>query len=101
MTHSFQRRLKAAGLPRQRLYDYRHACATILLEKGADLREIMGQLRHSTIKLTADTYTHVRSSVSRRNADRINTAFSALVTPPDPEPAPDSEDQISPALLQN
>lgn len=75
-THRFQKQLEAAGLPKQRIYDYRHAYATMLLEEGADLREIMGQLRHTSIKLTADTYTHYRAAASRASADRIDRVFA-------------------------
>jgi hypothetical protein len=64
------------------------------MEEGADLREIMGQIRHTTIKLTVDTYTHMRPATSRKNASRIDAAFGDLGREDDEEPIP-------PALLPN
>lgn len=89
VTHRFQKHLTKANLPQQRIYDYRHAYATMLLEEGADLREIMGQLRHSSINLTANTYTHYRTAASRASADRIDRAMKAADPPVGPEEAPD------------
>lgn len=64
--------LKEAGLPDQRLHDLRHACASLLLLQGEDLRTIMAVLGHNPIKTTADIYTHILPSVKRQAADRMN-----------------------------
>jgi integrase len=48
-----------AGLPPIRLHDLRHGAATIAHAAGADLKAIQAMLRHSSITITADTYTSV------------------------------------------
>ncbi|MEH1017844.1 tyrosine-type recombinase/integrase [Micromonospora sp. CPCC 206060] len=46
-----------AGLPPIRLHDLRHGAATLAHTAGADLKTIQHQLGHTTIRITADTYT--------------------------------------------
>jgi integrase len=62
---SFQRVLKRAGLPRIRVHDLRHTCATYLLSQGADIRTIQDILGHSTSTLTLKTYLHVMPAARR------------------------------------
>ena len=59
VTHSFQRALERAGLPRSRFHDLRHAAATFLLAQGFTLEDIKNLLGHSSIVLTSNTYGHV------------------------------------------
>jgi integrase len=73
-----QRMLATAGLPRVRIHDLRHTCATLMLEQGADLRVLMEVLGHSQISLTANTYAHVLPTLTRQAADRMG---AALATP--------------------
>jgi integrase len=63
LTHTFQRLLEAAGLPRMRWHDLRHATASLLIAQGVDLRVVMELLGHSTITLTANTYAHVSEAL--------------------------------------
>jgi integrase len=72
VTHAFQRHVARAGLPRQRFYDLRHTCASLLLAMGLHAREIMEILGHSQISLTMETYSHVMKSSLRRGADRMD-----------------------------
>jgi integrase len=67
----FRALLTAAKLPPMRVYDLRHSCATLLLERGEDLKVVSERLGHSTILLTADTYQHVGESMQRRAADKL------------------------------
>jgi integrase len=55
----FRELRERAGLPWVRIHDLRHACATFMLNTGADLRTIMETLGHSQIGITADLYAHV------------------------------------------
>lgn len=55
-TKRFQRVLKREGLPHQRFLDLRHACASLLLAQGLDLKVIQDILGHSTITITDDLY---------------------------------------------
>mgnify|MGYP000918881734 CR=1 FL=1 len=71
VTHTFQRVLLEAGLPRIRFHDLRHTCASLLLAQGANMRVIMEQLGHSQIGLTMNTYSHVMNEALQDAADRM------------------------------
>ncbi|WP_232793974.1 MULTISPECIES: tyrosine-type recombinase/integrase [Pseudofrankia] len=60
-----------AGLPPVRLHDLRHAAATLALAAGADLKTVQELLGHSTITITADTYTHVLPELARDLAENV------------------------------
>jgi integrase len=51
--------LKAHSLPRIRLHDLRHSCATILLAAGEHPKVVQELLGHSSVQLTLDTYSHL------------------------------------------
>ena len=53
-TRSFQRVLKKHNLPKMRFHDLRHSTASILYDKGWDLKDIQSWLRHSSIDVTSD-----------------------------------------------
>ena len=75
VTHSFQRLLRRAGLPRMRFYDLRHGCASLLLAEGVHPRVVMETLGHSGIGLTMNTYSHVSAALQREAANRIDGVF--------------------------
>ncbi len=64
---SFGRIAVAAGLPRVRLHDTRHGCASLLFAAGIAPRTVMEILGHSQIAVTMNVYTHVNDD-SRREA---------------------------------
>jgi integrase len=76
VTHEFQTRLAAAGLPRMRFHDLRHGAATLLKSKGVDLRDIMEILGHSQISLTANLYTHIAPELMREAAAKMDAIFA-------------------------
>jgi integrase len=55
----FRRALAAAGLPKVRLHDLRHAYAAIMLGAGVPLIVVSRTLGHSSIRITADIYSEV------------------------------------------
>ncbi|MFF4114004.1 tyrosine-type recombinase/integrase [Streptomyces sp. NPDC001714] len=79
-----------AGVPRVRVHDLRHTCASLLLAQGADARTIMETLGHSTITMTLDTYAHVMNTTLRAAADRMDDALGL------DEPKEDSPEEQEP-----
>jgi len=55
----FKSKLRAAALPNIRFHDLRHSAASLMLAQNVPLRVVMEVLGHSSIRLTADTYSHV------------------------------------------
>ncbi len=72
MTSALDRALRLAGLPHIRVHDLRHTTASILLEAGAHPKVVQDLLRHSTVLLTPDTYSHVTDTLSSQAADTID-----------------------------
>jgi integrase len=65
LARSFERILTGAGLPRIRLHDLRHMCASFLAFLRVPPRTIMEILGHSQIAVTMNVYTHVTSDEQR------------------------------------
>ncbi len=63
--------LVRSKVPRVRLYDARHSCATMLLESGVPMRVVQEVLGHASMVLTADTYSHVSPAFKRQAADAL------------------------------
>lgn len=76
LTKTFQKLLKAAGLPRQRFHDLRHTCASLLLAQGVHPRVVMEVLGHSNISLTMNTYSHVIPDLQREAAEKMDAILA-------------------------
>ena len=63
---AFPKLLTDAGVPRMTLHKLRHATATLLLQRGIDMRTISEILGHANPALTAKTYAHVSDESKRR-----------------------------------
>lgn len=63
--------LTKAELPRIRLYDLRHTCATLLLIAEENPKVVSERLGHSTIVLTLDTYNHVLPTMQQGATARL------------------------------
>jgi integrase len=71
LTRTFRKLAAEAGLPPVRLHDLRHGAATLALAAGVDLRIVQDMLGHSSIVLTADTYTSVLPQVAHAAAEKV------------------------------
>lgn len=56
----------AAGAPDLPLHGARHSAASILFDRGADLRTVSETLGHSGTRITGDLYTHLEEQATRK-----------------------------------
>jgi integrase len=73
----FRPLLTKAELPRIRLYDLRHTCATLLLIAEENPKVVSERLGHSTIVLTLDTYSHVLPTMQEKATARLENLLYA------------------------
>jgi integrase len=59
------------GLRPIRLHDLRHTSASIGLAGGESLLEVSRRLGHSSIAITADTYSHISPATAAESAKRL------------------------------
>lgn len=76
ISRCFKKDLESAKLPNIRFHDLRHGHATMLLELGEDITVISNRLGHSTITLTADTYSHVREKLQRDASNKLGQVLN-------------------------
>ncbi|XVV13987.1 site-specific integrase [Actinoplanes sp. CA-131856] len=81
LTRRFHHLVVESGLPPVRLHDLRHGAASLAHCAGVDLKTVQAQLGHSSIVLTADTYTSVLTDLLAYAAEataRLVLAAAAL-----------------------
>jgi integrase len=71
--------LERAGLPRIRLHDLRHSCATLLLSRNVNPKIVQELLGHANIGMTLDTYSHILPGMM---APAVAAMEDALEDPP-------------------
>jgi integrase len=67
--------LRRANLPQIRFHDLRHTYASLLIKQGEHPKYIQGQLGHSSIKVTMDTYGHFMEDTNHEAAKRLGIAI--------------------------
>ena len=60
-----------AGVPQIRIHDFRHSCASLLVNNGANITIVAKYLGHTKIEETLNNYTHLFSSA-------LNEAFELI-----------------------
>ena len=80
-TRDFQRILERLNIAKRRHYDLRHSAASYLTHQGAEMRDVMEQLGHSQISLTANTYGHLFMERKRQMASGM-AEFLRKANPP-------------------
>jgi integrase len=73
------RALKKAGLEHIRFHDLRHTFATLLLEKGEDIKTIQELLGHKDISTTLNTYAHVTQKMKAASAVRVEGIMAGAI----------------------
>lgn len=77
LQRSFHPLLEKADLPRIRFHNLRHSHVSLLIEAGAELKDIQENVGHSSITLTADTYGHLFFSRKRIIARKMDEVIRA------------------------
>ena len=70
--HVLRPTLKKAGLPKIRLHDFRHTCASLLIAQGESPKYIQRQMRHTSIQITFDRYGHLLENISQEATRRLD-----------------------------
>lgn len=68
-TRHMQDIARTAGLRPIRLHDLRHGAASLMLAAGVPIAVVSKRLGHSSINITADTYSHLLDGVGRSAAE--------------------------------
>ncbi len=76
ISHEFSDFLKKNKLKKIRLHDLRHSCASIMLAKGVQMKQIQEWLGHSNFSTTADVYSHLDFSSKIDSARKISDALT-------------------------
>lgn len=72
ITSRKNRNCKLAGVPQIRIHDFRHSCASLLINNGANVTIVEKYLGHTKIEETLNTYTHLFNSALNEVVDLIN-----------------------------
>ena len=75
VTKAFGELVRSAGLRPVRVHDLRHGHASVMLAAGVPLAVVSKRLGHSSVSITADTYSHLLEGVGREAAE----AAAALI----------------------
>jgi integrase len=75
ITRSFINLLKKKELPHMRFHDLRHSTASVLHDKGWDLKDIQDWLRHADIETTGNIYTHISEQRKQASAKDLEKTF--------------------------
>lgn len=76
ISHEFADLIKKNNLKKIRLHDLRHSCASIMLAKGVQMKQIQEWLGHSNFSTTADVYSHLDFSSKIDSANKIADALA-------------------------
>ena len=64
---------KLSGVKQIRIHDFRHSCASFLINNGASIVLVSKYLGHSKISITLDTYTHLYKNELLQVSKMIDT----------------------------
>jgi len=77
LTSRFGRFLKDKGLPHIRYHDLRHSSASLLVNNGYTLEEVMKWLGHASIRST-ERYAHLQANSKNEMAEKVNEMLSQV-----------------------
>jgi integrase len=73
----FKAMLTRAGVGPHRWNDARHTCATLLLDDGANIKQVQSLLGHSRVSTTLDVYVHHTPAARDDTAARMDQILAA------------------------
>ena len=72
VSYAFPKFCKKCGLKPLKLHELRHSNITLLLEKGASMKELQEWAGHSSYNTTANIYSHIQAKSKSRLTNTIN-----------------------------
>lgn len=72
VSYAFPKFCEKCGLKPLKLHELRHSNITLLLEKGASMKELQEWAGHSSYNTTANIYSHIQAKSKSRLTDTIN-----------------------------
>lgn len=63
---------KKADIKQIRIHDFRHSCASLLINKGASIVLVSKYLRHANVSITLNTYAHLYKSELENMTNILN-----------------------------
>lgn len=60
-----------SGVPFMGIHVTRHTHASLLLDAGANMKEVQDRLRHASIKMTMDTYGHLSKETKEKTVEKL------------------------------
>ncbi|PZT51981.1 tyrosine-type recombinase/integrase [Paenibacillus silvae] len=71
LQRAFKRICKRAGIDKEiTVHGLRHTHAVMMLESGADMKEVQEKLGHASIEVTSDIYAHITEVIEVRSIDK-------------------------------
>ncbi|MBL4937473.1 site-specific integrase [Clostridium sp. YIM B02515] len=69
---------KELNMHKIRLHDLRHTHATLLLKAGANIKAVSERLRHTSVAMTLNTYSHLLPDMQKDAVRKLNDLFYKL-----------------------
>lgn len=75
----FCNKLERINMPHVSFHTLRHSVATVLLEKGVNLKIISDLLGHASVAITGDIYSHVTPKAKQDTADLLDKVIGSIL----------------------
>lgn len=72
---SFYRILRNCGIEQTGVHSLRHTFASMLFDKGTDIKTISTLLGHASVKITMDTYVHLMQDSGKQAVDQLDESL--------------------------
>ena len=79
VSHEFGKLLERHNLPRIRFHELRHTTGSLLLEKGATIKQIQEYLGHEDVSTTLNIYAHLSVEGKKETALTMGSMFKTAI----------------------